>query len=114
MGKETSLTGMTDMHFKATLTAAILILCPIATLGQLPNGACSSQDAACEIRDDNLVGAVGDVSDPDDCRSACQDNSTSCKYFTYFGPQSFPFTNSCLFFSSCPILDEGSVSQSNI
>ena len=114
MGKETSLTGMTDMHFKATLTAAILILCPIATLGQLPNGACSSQDAACEIRHDNLVGAVGDVSDPDDCRSACQDNSTSCKYFTYFGPQSFPFTNSCLFFSSCPILDEGSVSQSNI
>ena len=102
------------MYIKAAFKAAatVLLLFPASTLCQLPNGACSSPDAACEITDDNLLGANGDVSDPDECRSVCQDDINEggpCKYFTYFGPQGFPISNTCLFFSECPILDQGSV-----
>ena len=35
----------------------------------------------------------------------CENNATSCAYFTYYGPSSFPFMDACVFYDSCPVLD---------
>ena len=53
---------------------------------------------------DNVIGALGEVYNVDECRQACQDNSTSCLLFSYFGPQSFPFVNTCFLYSYCTVL----------
>merc|ERR1719367_1018496 len=87
--------------------AALLLFCPLVTEAQLPNGLCYAEDVTCELQDDNLVGIIGDVSNLADCREECQDdNVTSCNFFTFFGPSSFPFVDTCLLYSTCETLDE--------
>ena len=83
----------------------LLLFFPAIALAQFTNGTCSLDDYACDIVDDNLVELVNDVSSVDECRQACNDNRASCKYFTYFGPDSYPFVETCMLFSSCKELD---------
>ena len=46
---------------ESILAVALLALFPAASLGQLPNGACSASDNACEPQGDNVIGVVGGV-----------------------------------------------------
>ena len=88
-----------------TILTATLFLLPNFALAQLPNGACSIEEASCEIQEDNLLGILSGISSAEECRQACENNATTCEYFSYYGPTSFPFIETCLLFSSCPVLD---------
>ena len=85
--------------------AASILLFPVLTQAQLPNGACSYEDVTCAITEDNLVGLVEGVSSAGECRLICEESSDSCEFYSYFGPTSFPFTQACLLFSNCTTLD---------
>ena len=55
------------------------------------------------------IGIANDVSNVAECRELCEDNTTSCAYFTYYGPSSFPFMDDCVFYDSCAILGGNSI-----
>ena len=88
-----------------TLLTATLLCLPNIALAQLPNGACSIEEASCEIQEDNLLGILSGISSAEECRQACENNSTTCQYFSYYGETSFPFIETCLLFDSCPVLN---------
>ena len=77
-----------------------LIFNPISTSAQLPNGQCSAEDLACRLQDDNLVGIVEGVAN----LGECLETQNEAEYVTFFGPLGYPFTSSCVFFSSCDSL----------
>ena len=85
----------------ATISVIFLLFSIIGTVAVLPNGLCSAENVTCEIANDNLVGIVDGASNATECRDISENG-----YYTYFGPSGFPFTNSCLFFSSCEKLDQ--------
>ena len=94
------------------LLASILFLLALPeTRAQFPNGACTIEGSTCEITDDNLVGIASDVSNVAECRQLCENNTTSCSYFTYYGPSSFPFMDACVFYDDCAVLGRDSIEK---
>ena len=67
----------------------------------LPDDPCITEDFACEIEEDNLVGIVDGASNITEC---LQNDAYEANYVTYFGPSGFPFVDTCLFFNACDIL----------
>ena len=60
------------MNFRIAFAAALIgALVPFEAEAQLPNGACSAQDAACSIEGDNLLAIISGVATADDCRQGC-------------------------------------------
>ena len=48
---------------------------------------------------DNIIKISSGVFSNDECRLLCED--FSCKYFTYYSSGGFPFSETCVLFSSC-------------
>ena len=61
---------------------------------------CFLDQQECEIHPDNLITTVTEVLTMDQCLGLCQDEFT-CVAFTHFGPESYPFRDTCMLFSSC-------------
>ena len=91
---------------KLGLAVALVIFPIIAIEAQLPNGLCVLEDAACEFEETNLVGIVDGITSPEECAETCKNSSPGCEIYTHFGPNSFPFVNTCLLFNGCEKLNE--------
>jgi len=65
---------------------------------------CMNQDKSCDIHGGNLI-----LSQPSatgaECRQLCHDTN-GCHVFTYFGRESFPFSEECMLFSACDDLND--------
>ena len=79
---------------------------PLVIHAVLPNGECSVRGYVCELDNDNLIGIIGDAASENECRQYCEDDSTGCGVYSYFGPAGVPYRDTCLLFSDCTILDE--------
>ena len=53
--------------------------------------------------EDNIIGIVNDISSILECRNLCYDEQ-SCAFITFYGPDSFPFSNTCVLYSACDSL----------
>ena len=69
----------------------------------LPPGTCFMEDNACTVHEDNLVSSFLGIPSKEECRQLCQDTA-DCGYLSYFGNDSFPFTDVCLLFKTCESL----------
>ena len=78
--------------------------CPNCPEAPIPDGICLVEDLACEIADDNLVGMASGVSNITECLEDA--TAYNASHVTYFGPNGFPFVDSCLYFNACDILGE--------
>ena len=89
------------------IVIALRSLYPLSTLALLPGtNVCFLEDSVCSSQDDNLIDVISGVMNADECRQNCEGRPSSCKFFSFFGPASFPFANSCLLFDSCTSMDE--------
>ena len=103
---------------RIAFAAAVIGALALQAEAQLPNGACSTQDAACSIEGDNLLGVISGVATTADCRRECEEfipsvptptptppsptstvststvspSDSTCGYFTHYGSESYPFT----------------------
>ena len=59
---------------------------------------CSTNNTACDSLDQ--VDAIGGISTIQECRQLCYD-SDECEYLTYYGANSFPFSEVCFLFHQC-------------
>merc|ERR1719186_1030269 len=55
--------------------------------------------------EDNVVSIIQEVETFLDCRALCQKDS-SCMFISFYGSNSFPFSQMCVLFSSCEELHE--------
>ena len=85
--------------------AVAITIFPAATLAVLPNGQCSVEDMTCEFSDSNLIGLLTGVQSAEECKTECENNSTNCKIYSYYSQGATPFTETCLLFTDCGILD---------
>ena len=69
----------------------------------LPNGECTASGFTCEL--DYVLGIVNNVASEGECQQICQDNSTGCTIFSYYGQAGVPFQDTCILFSDCATLD---------
>ena len=60
---------------------------------------CFLDGEECEIRSDNLIHTFMGVPTVEECAALCEDQFAEA--FTHFGPESTPYHNTCLIFSSC-------------
>ena len=81
-----------------TLTLVISHLVLVQT--KFPTDPCWLEDEACVIGPENLLSSLPQVPDLATCRQLCQDNN-DCRFFSYFGPESFPYQGLCMLLSSC-------------
>ena len=65
---------------------------------------CSIKKKSCEIHEDNLIESFA-VADLEECLQRCG-GLENCQYFSYFGADNFPFSNRCILFSNCSILND--------
>merc|ERR1712179_633005 len=61
---------------------------------------CSEDNVACIAHTDNLVEYIGGISDVDECRQLCNDES-QCQYLTYYDSTSFPYSEACFLLKNC-------------
>ena len=85
--------------------AAALMLFPTITVAALPNGQCFVEEMTCQIDDTNLIGFINGVMTSDDCKQECEDSSSDCKIYSYYGQEGIPFFETCLLFNDCTILN---------
>ena len=69
----------------------------------LPDGDCLAEGVACNM-EENIIKIASDVLSKEECNQLCKD--FSCKFFTYYSSKGFPFTDTCILFSSCTSLQE--------
>lgn len=62
------------------------------------------ENQMCKI-EENIITYVSDVSSLAECHEICHDE-LECAFLTYFGSNSSPFSDTCVIFSSCNILEE--------
>ena len=65
---------------------------------------CSIEERSCVIHEDSLIESLA-VTDLEECRQRCG-ALENCQYFSHFGANSFPFSDTCILFSSCEELNE--------
>ena len=70
------------------------------SLTEFPTNPCYVDNEACDTNEDNLITSITGVTSLEDCRAHCYGESL-CKFFTYYGPDSFPLSNICMILSSC-------------
>ena len=76
-----------------------IVSCSDLTGSGLPNGVCLLENQACGMHD-NVVSIVNSINSLDQCTELCQDED-SCTFVTFYGENSFPFSQTCIMFSSC-------------
>jgi len=69
----------------------------------LPGGDCLTEEETCNM-EDNIIKIASDVLTKEECGLLCED--FSCKFFTYYSSSGFPFSDTCILFSSCASLHE--------
>ena len=84
---------------------AALFIFPSLTLGSLPNGECSVANMTCKLEDDNVIGILNGVLSLEECQEECEDDSNDCRVYSYYGPEGFPFADTCLLYSNCTTLE---------
>ena len=77
------------MNLGIIQAVALLLLFPMVTQADLPNGECSAAGMTCEL--DYVLGIVNNVASEEDCQQICRDNSTGCTIFSYYGQAGVPF-----------------------
>ena len=65
----------------------------------LPGGVCLLEDQACGMHD-NVVAIINNINNLEECTHLCQDE-VNCNFVTFYGQTSFPFSDTCIMFSSC-------------
>ena len=93
------------MMMSLSLGGTLWFLLISATAGHLdPASAspviCSSEGAECDNTGDNLLDAVMHVMILEECRQMCLDDD-NCRFISYFGEDSAPFSHLCQLFTSC-------------
>ena len=83
---------------------ALLILFSVA-LAELPNGECTASGFTCGLDNSNVIGILFDVASEEECQRECEDISTGCTVFSYYGPAGVPYRDTCLLFNNCTTLD---------
>ena len=81
---------------------SLILLCFLANgiheiLGTNPV-TCGNHNIACDLSD--LIETVSGVDRLEQCGDICLDDQ-NCKYYTYYGAESFPLQNVCFTFKSC-------------
>ena len=66
----------------------------------LPTNTCVAYEKSCKLEQDNLVGFYTNISHIDECEILCA-GEYYCRFASYFGPDSYPITNSCVLLDSC-------------
>ena len=61
---------------------------------------CSTNNTACDNSYINQIDVIGHVSSIQECRKLCYD-SNECEYLTYYGVNSFPFSEVCFLLREC-------------
>jgi len=82
-----------------------LVSLPSVSYALLPNGECTVLDMTCQLENDNVVGIVNGVTSDKECIEQCQENSTDCAVYSYYGPDGYPFVDTCVLYRNCPILE---------
>ena len=93
----------TSLSISLRVAAALLFLS--ASDAVLPNGQCSVEGMTCKFQDENLIGIIDRVMNAEECRLECENNSTECRVYSYYGSAGVPFSNTCLLFSECQDLE---------
>ena len=70
----------------------------------LPTNTCVAYEKSCTLEHNNLIGFHTDISHIDECELLCA-GEFECKFASYFGPDSYPVTNSCALLKFCSTLD---------
>ena len=94
-----------DIPLTLRILTALLMLFPSVTLALLPNGQCSVRDMACQLESDNVIGIINGVTSAEECKMECEDDSNNCKVYSHYGPDGYPFVDSCLLFNNCEVLE---------
>ena len=71
----------------------------------LPTNTCVAYEKSCTLEHNNLIGFHTDISHIDECELLCA-GEFECKFASYFGPDSYPITNSCILLRFCSTLDD--------
>lgn len=66
------------------------------------NGSCSVDESTC-VMTDNVI-KIDPENTLEQCRTACK-NEPRCKFLTFFGRNSLPFSEICVMFTSCDDMD---------
>ena len=93
----------TSLSISLRVAAALLFLS--ASDAVLPNGQCSVEGMTCKFQDENLIGIIYGVTSSEECRMECENNSTECRVYSYYGSAGAPFIDTCLLFKECLVLD---------
>ena len=72
---------------------------------RLPGGSCTAEGQSCKIIEGNILAIIPNILTIDECSLLCQDTQ-NCSFVTIFGENSFPFSDTCVLFSSCDELQE--------
>ena len=70
------------------------------SLQALPGGSCYIKDEECKVDGDNVISILHNIPTLEQCRQICHDEE-HCSFLSYFGANSFPFTETCMMFSTC-------------
>ena len=94
-----------DTSLSISLHIAVTLLFLSASNAVLPNGQCSVEGMTCKFQDENLIGIIDGVMSAEECRLECENNSTECRVYSYYGSAGAPFSDTCLLFSECQVLE---------
>ena len=86
--------------FLLILTFSINVLVAL-----LPSNNCVAYEKSCTIASNNLIRFYTNISHIDECDLLCA-GEFECKVSSYFGPDSYPATNSCVLLKFCSNLDD--------
>ena len=92
------------MNSKITCQVLALLMLLQVTLAALPDGNCSTTGSTCELENDNVIGIINGVASEEECRINCEDESTGCAIFSYFGPTGMPYRDTCILYGYCDAL----------
>ena len=95
----------TTLSISHRVGVTLLLLFLSATDAVLPNGKCSVEGMTCEFQDENLIGIIDGVTSAEECKLECENNSTECLVYSYYGSAGAPFSDTCLLFRECQVLD---------
>ena len=73
---------------------------PGFSLQALLEGSYYMEGEDCKVDGDNIISIPHNIPTLEQCRQLCYDEEL-CLFFSYFGDGSFPFTETCMMFSTC-------------
>ena len=93
------------MNIYTSILLIVTIKINLLVVAILPTNTCVAYEKSCTIETSNLVGFYTNIRHVDECELLCA-KEFQCKFASYFGPDSYPATNSCVLLKFCPNLDD--------